>query len=159
MNSLWEVISQIRRDSSMVEEWKRKRKKNVKPFQRLFFILRPRLTLGKRNKFSTILSPSLPPLSFFLLIRPHLLKPLFFRLNHHESFRNNVVWYRRTGWHYYNSADYEFIMRKDNTTVVDVRNFDIKKERRSKTKEKVERESEGSLDIKFRRWPIFFRFF
>lgn len=84
----------------------------MKPFQRLFFILRLRLTLRKRNKFGTILSPSLPPLSFFLLIRPHLLKPPFFRLNRHETFRNNVVWYRRTGRHYYNSADYEFIMRK-----------------------------------------------
>lgn len=36
-----------------------------------------RLTLGKRNKFGTILSLPSPPLSFFLLIRSHLLKPLF----------------------------------------------------------------------------------
>lgn len=36
----------------------------------------------------------------------------FFRLNRHETFRHNVVWYRRTGRHYYNSVNYEFIMKE-----------------------------------------------
>lgn len=78
MNLLWEEISQARLECGRKMKTERaEEKREAVPASPLLRPHRLYHTLEKRNKFGTILSLSPPPLSCSLLIRPHLLKPLF----------------------------------------------------------------------------------